>query len=368
MTKQLISYIAPAAPATRRLAYGNEPFLRPEIGFTPKWYRMALEIDFGKPWHTNVVYRRQSLLAIRNELKKRFPDTCIGQIDEPDQPMDLLTGVFGACTVAGLFGIPIVYSPDNWPNCEHRYLANEQIDALTVPDLNNNGFFQSLLSQVDYIAKIEGTAKGFINWQGVLNNALRLRGETLFFDLFDCPDRVQHLFQVICDTMILAAKRLYEKQAHAGFIPEFFTISNCSVNMISPQQYEVFILPQDKQLAEAFGCIGIHNCSWDASPYLKHYAAIPNLGYIDMGLQSDLSKARHLFPAARRALMYTPMDLANKTMTTIHENLEYIAENYGPCDVIVADIEAGTPDEKVLEFVDLCHRISKQFNSKKKTV
>lgn len=32
--KQLISYIALSAPATRRPADGDEPFLRPEIGFT----------------------------------------------------------------------------------------------------------------------------------------------------------------------------------------------------------------------------------------------------------------------------------------------------------------------------------------------
>ena len=46
--RQLISYIAPGAPATRRPAEGNEPFLRPEIGFTPAWYRQHLDISFGE--------------------------------------------------------------------------------------------------------------------------------------------------------------------------------------------------------------------------------------------------------------------------------------------------------------------------------
>ena len=49
---QLVSYIAPGAPATRRPAEGNEPFLRPEIGFTPAWYRQHLDIDFGERFHT----------------------------------------------------------------------------------------------------------------------------------------------------------------------------------------------------------------------------------------------------------------------------------------------------------------------------
>ena len=45
--KQLISYIAPRASATRQPATGNEAFLRPEIGFTAKWYHDVLGIDFG---------------------------------------------------------------------------------------------------------------------------------------------------------------------------------------------------------------------------------------------------------------------------------------------------------------------------------
>jgi hypothetical protein len=34
---------------------------------------------------------------------------------------------------------------------------------------------------------------------------------------------------------------------------------------------------------------------------------------IEVGLDSDLERARRAFPQARRALMYTAMDLANKT-------------------------------------------------------
>ncbi|MBV5313159.1 MAG: hypothetical protein JZU47_07665, partial [Prolixibacteraceae bacterium] len=74
-TKQLISYIAPGAPATRRPASGPLPFLRPEIGFTPKWYRSALGIDFGEKWHTNPEYRRETRLQMYAELENRFPET-----------------------------------------------------------------------------------------------------------------------------------------------------------------------------------------------------------------------------------------------------------------------------------------------------
>src|SRR5574340_1034184 len=104
---RFISYIAPGAPATRRPAPGDEPFLRPEVGFTPRWYREALGIDFGRRWHTEVRYRRETVLAMRHELRRRFPGTRIGGIDRPEAPLDLLTGAFGTCTVAAIFGLPI---------------------------------------------------------------------------------------------------------------------------------------------------------------------------------------------------------------------------------------------------------------------
>ena len=49
--KQLISYIAPGAPATRRPETAELPFLRPEIGFTPRWYAKSAFSRLRKSSH-----------------------------------------------------------------------------------------------------------------------------------------------------------------------------------------------------------------------------------------------------------------------------------------------------------------------------
>ncbi len=356
---QLSSYIAPAAPATRRPVDGELPYLRPEIGFTPAWYRQYLDIDFGERWHTDPVYRKESVLDMRRILNQRFPDTHFGNTD---LPLDLLTGTHGACTIAGIYGIPIRYEKQNWPAYESNYFTDEQMSELVPPDLDSNPFFNALLEQVVQIKTMQGSVTGFINWQGILNNAQRLRGQQLFMDMYERPELVKHLFECVYKTMTDAAKRLYKVQADAGFKVSFFTISNCLVNMLSADLYREFVLPFDKRLAEEFGCIGIHNCAWTADPYLESYAEIPNVGYIDMGLHSDLVKSKELFPQARRAIMYTPMDLANKSYQEILADLERIATDYGPCDIVAADIEAGTPDDRILFFINTCKAISKRYN------
>jgi hypothetical protein len=45
-------------------------------------------------------------------------------------------------------------------------------------------------------------------------------------------------------------------------------------------------------------------------------------------------------------------------------NLEKIASRYAPCDVVVADIEAGTPDERILAFLKLCDRINNRMENR----
>lgn len=85
------------------------------------------------------------------------------------------------------------------------------------------------------------------------------------------------------------------------------------------------LLPFDQRLDSIYGCGGIHNCAWNATPYLEAYAQVPGVGYVGLGIKSDLARAKSLFPAARRAVMYTPMDAANKTMPEITADFERMA-------------------------------------------
>jgi hypothetical protein len=357
--KQLISYIAPAAPATRRLATGQEADMRLEIGFTPNWYRNRTGIDFGEQWHNDPAYRKQTVAAMRSTLLSVFPGMNIGAMS--DKP-DLLTGIYGACTVAAIYGIPIIYSQNNWPNCAAKHLNDLEIEKLQPPVLESNAFFEKLIRQLEWIHHDQGSIIGFINWQGVLNNAHRLRGEELFTDMFTRPELTLHLMDCVCDTMIDACRRIRHMQELSGESYNFFTVSNCLVNMISPEQYRDFVMPYDLRIAEAFELFGIHNCAWNADHYLEYYAQVNNLGYIDMGILSDLGKARKLFPEARRAVMYTPMDLSSKSIDSIRSDMIRIAKDYAPCDIVVADIETSVPDEKVKALYGIVHELNSPNN------
>lgn len=358
---QLRYYIALAAPPTRTAVDGSEAFMRAEVGFNLLWFtRYCPGVSFSSRWHQDVDYRLKCHEIMSTEVRRRFPGRNIGGVND-DEPADLLTGVYGGTVVAGMFGQPIKYFHDTWPVAKGTALTNSQADSLAAVEPESNVLFQNILKQVDRIEQLTGTIRGYLNWQGALNTAFRLRGEKIFTDLHDCPQRAQHVFECVATTMIDGIKKLYERQRRAGFDVEFATISNCVVNMISPEHYRAHVLPYDLKIRNEFKNFGIHNCSWVVDPYMEAYATVPGLGYIDMGMTSDFREAKRLFADCRRNVLYTSMDMADKSHEQIRADFERIARDLAPCDVGLLNLGPEVADEQVVYFMDLCEQLSSEY-------
>lgn len=335
--------------------------MRVEFGFTPKWYRETLDIDFSERWHEDPRYRAGTVLAMRRELNRRFPELGLGGAETPENAWTL-DGVYGALPVAMMLGAEAEYYSDNWPAARIHPLDAEAAGRLEPPDLDNCPIMDGLMRQMDVIEAECGVVRGYVNWQGVLNTAYRLRGQDVLMDLAVDAPLARHLFDVVTETIIEAARMVYARQRETGVDNRHLVVSNCLVNMVSTEQYEEFLLPCDKRISEAFELFGVHNCAWNIDPYRDAYArlrpaGVP-LGYIDMGMNSDLAAAKRCFPATRRAVMYTPTDLASKALPAIEEDLKRVRDGLAPCDIVAADIEAGTPDERVRQFAEIARRLA----------
>jgi len=334
--------------------------MRPEAGFNPSWFHKYCDVDFSHRWHSDPDYRLQCHRLMSDEIRRRFPGRDIGGVNDSEPP-DLLTGVYGSAVVPAILGQSVKYFDDKWPAPYGKPLTDAEADSLSPADLENNEFFQGILNQLDRIEQLTGTARGYLNWQGVLNTAFRLRGEKIFTDLFDTPERAHHIFECVATTMIDGIKKLHQRQRQAGVDDKFATISNCVVNMISSAHYEEHLLPFDLKIRAGFENFGIHNCAWVVDPYMEAYATVSRLGYIDMGITSDLKKAKRLFPDARRNILYTSMDLANKSEDRIRDDFEKIATQLAPCDVGLPDIEVDVSDERIMFAMDLCEEFSSRY-------
>jgi hypothetical protein len=355
--KQLRYYIAAGAPPLRTPATGNEPFMRPEVGFNPSWFHARLGVDFGRKWHGSPEYRLAAAGRMHAELRRRFPGRNIAE-SESDGPPDILTGLFGIAVMGLFFDHSVSYFPDKWPVSVGEPLSDDAARRLTVPDIENHPSFHEIVRQVEACKRLTGSACGFLNWQGVLNTAFKLRGEQILMDFHTDPELARHVLEVVAEAIIRGVKALYRVQQGLGTAYDFATVANCTVNMISGEHYREFVLPFDKRIRSVFGAFGIHNCAWNATAYLEHEGSVPGLGYIDMGIETDLALARRLIPDARRNLLYRSVDLKQKSETALRADFERIARELAPCDVGLPDIETDVPDERILHAMDWCAEFS----------
>jgi hypothetical protein len=266
--------------------------------------------------------------------------------------------VHGIKLIPMIYGLGVQYFPDDWPNnLPGDFLPKEWLEKLEPFDVNEAPVVRQLLGQMDIIEEKFGPVHGYLNYQGIMNIALKLRGNDIFLDIYDDPDFVHHLFGHIADTIGKVSKLVQERQRRSGFYVNLLSMSNCVMNMISPDQYREFVLPCDSALSREYERFGIHTCNWNVTPYIDVLRSIEKIGYIDMGMMSDMRRVREVYPDARRAVLYPPVQLEQKNLGQIEKDIKTIYQNLAPCDIVMADVTETTPDSRVRDFLAIVERI-----------
>ncbi len=361
----LRNHIPLGAPATREPVDGTEGYLRVSLGFTPRWFRSRLGIDFSRAWHVDPEYRAASLLAMRRHLHDCFPTV---PYFRPVMDGDIerscwtLSGVNGIMTIPLLYGIEPRYAADGWPDArDGMHVPRAEIAVDGPLDLDRHPVLVDLYRQIGVIRDRSGPVHGYLNYQGLMNVALKVRGNDFFLDLVDDPDWAHRFLGHVAETIAAVSGRIQAMQRSSGFAVDLLSMSNCVMNMISPGQYEEFVLPLDRDLGARYPRFGIHTCNWKADPYLASLRKIPRMGYLDTGIDSDLERMRALFPDTRRAVLYGPVALETRTLDALGADFRRIAKLAGPCDLVLADVESTTGDGRVRDALAIASELDREF-------
>lgn len=364
----LRNHIPLSGPAMREPCTGDEEFMRPSVGFTPQWYHERLGIDFSEIWHTDPRYRYKSLVDMKELLHALFPslENFLPEYDEEgtEHSCATVSGVYGIMLLSGIYGIPLLFRKDQWPDAaDSSSIPKEELKDL--PPFNEEYLMQhplviNLFRQMDEIEHTWKMVHGYLNYQGIINVAVKTAGTDIFIDMIDDPEYVHQLLSHIAGTIETLCKMVQKRQRKSGFQVNLLSMSNCTMNMISPSHYEEFLLPLDSSLSRKYPRFGIHTCSWVIDPYLDVLQKIPKMGYLDTGMKSDLLRVRELFHETRRAVLYHPGDLISKSMGEIFSDFDRLRKEYAPCDVVLADIDTGTPDGKLQDVISCIEELSRK--------
>ncbi|MFH0964411.1 MAG: uroporphyrinogen decarboxylase family protein [Planctomycetota bacterium] len=198
---------------------------------------------------------------------------------------------FGTVQVASAFGVPVRVLEETPPAAGAPVLATAgAVRELAVPSPEDAGIFPRVWEFRDYLERNRPSwlAVQHPDIQSPFNTAHLIRGDGIFTDFYDSPDDARELLRKVTDFMILLARKMASRLRETpgwfvdwgGLWEGAFRICNCSMQMISPEFYRSFVLPEDRRFFEAVGGGRLHYCGRSAA-VLREFFAIPGLSCID---------------------------------------------------------------------------------------
>jgi len=187
-----------------------------------------------------------------------------------DDCVPVLRVNFGTGQVAAAFGCQLIEPSGSLPAVKGPVIKNiQEIHELPTPGLDA-GWYPKLKKWTEIWQEHlpEGIHIQHPDIQSPFNTAHLVRGNDIFTDFYDNPEEVGLLLKKITDYMIDLIPYL-RKMIHAE--DDWFfdwgsmwkgtcRISNCSTDMIGPELYLKYVLPQDMRFIKSAGGGRIHYC------------------------------------------------------------------------------------------------------------
>jgi hypothetical protein len=235
------------------------------------------------PWEERLA---DPLVMLRAELESLRPHLEIGDDRVPSVRVQ-----FGTAQIAAAFGCEMFIPENNLPAAGTHVLKNAA-DAydLEIPPMDA-GWYGKLAEWTecwkDHLPA--GVHIQHPDIQSAFNSAHLIRGNDILIDFFDDPDAVDALLDKVTDFMILITRHV---KAAISNDPDWFfdwgslwkgcaRISNCSMQMISPELYRTHVLPRDIRFFEAVGGGRMHYCGITEA-VISEFFKVPSITGLDV--------------------------------------------------------------------------------------
>jgi hypothetical protein len=314
-------------------------------GFMPAWWENEYRITFGRSFHLDPETHRGTLVKMESILKERFgdlPNFLTVSDYSHSYPVERR---YGDGFIPALFDGEVFFDDaSGHPYAYPFELTGEQARELSIPDVKNHPVIKSLFDEGKGGFEKTTGEQGF---EGVINIAYKLLGEEMFIYMSQNPDLVHHVFEVVWHTINSAVHTVRKWQDPLREKPTYFVQCDCLINMISSRMYREQLLEFEKKFTKSFDIYGIHTCNWTVDPYLDAIAEVDDLGYLDMGPESNLDLVHRLFPDLRPTVFFPPERFKSLEVGQIRMEISELGKRIHKGYILLSDLEAGTEDSQI---------------------
>jgi hypothetical protein len=204
-----------------------------------------------------------------------------------------------------------------------------------------------------------GYLTGDVNWGGVLNIAMDLRGDQIMLDLMMSPDEVKEYFNSIAGVISKFTDQVKSATGTTSVsvtrtvrhLPKpVFLHSECSHTMVSCEDYEQFLMPIDVKWSKEKEYFGIHYCGNDPHRYAESFAKLPKLDFLDLGWGGDVAHLRKFLPHTFFNIRLSPVELVKMSVEEIRNIVtKLVNESADPAltGVCCINMDDKVTDEKI---------------------
>lgn len=322
------------------------------VGFYPDWFNQEYGIAFDEKYYFDPETRIEARMEMEKRMYERFGDVGLGNPNP--EPKPLIT--FGMVMLPAIFGCEIVFKKEALPWAMPLNLSEDEVIKLQVPDIFNSHPMTDMIKQIGYLQDKYGKVVGDINITGVQNLALKIRGEQLYIDYFENPELCHHLLKICTESIIQLFQYTY-KITGTGAVdvtpmcdPKLFVFPNCTIEQISLETYEKYVLDYDNLVADACNPVGVHHCG-SVNQVLDGYAKIHHLEFIEIGFGSDVKRTREVCgPDVAVNARINPVLMKNGTTEEVAAEVRRLIDLGAPLHNFSIDtvgLTYRTPDENV---------------------
>jgi hypothetical protein len=353
------------------------PMLPVDIVLAPSWWFRNEGITFDEDFFYNPTRRVEVERQMEKSLYERWGKFGLGENRNKDLPIIGPVHLAAGYLISEMLGCKVEYCQDSPPLVVPAERENLHVDPDSAFRSQAFGRFMQL---VDSLKLRFGSLLGDVNWSGVLNLALDLRGQRLFTDIFDRPSHVLHLINSI-GTVIEKFVGGVERETGTSsvsvnrtvrfFDKPIFLHSECSHTMISTSDYEKLFMPIDRYWSQRFRPFGIHYCGKDPHRYADVFSQLPHLDFLDVGCGGDIQKLRKSLPDTFLNIRLSPVEIIRQSTGDIQEVITgLVRDSADPylTGICCINMDDGVGDEKIMAIFETVHELRLHYMSGKSRV
>ncbi|NLF69475.1 MAG: hypothetical protein GX575_10525 [Candidatus Anammoximicrobium sp.] len=348
----------------------THPLLPVEIVLAPDWWHRHAGICFDPDFFFHPARRMEDERKMERVLSERWGRCGLSADADTDVPLVGATHLAAGYLLSEMMGCRVEYLESAPPQVIPAGLDRPQTDPKAAFHSDAFRRFQTMREQ---LRSRYGRLAGDVNWNGVLNLALDLRGQDLYLDFIDQPEQVAAFFRDIAAVIDRFTDSIQRETGTSSisvnrtvrfFERPVYLHSECSLTMISVEDYERFLLPFDLAWSARHEMFGIHYCGRDPHRYAQAFAKIPNLRFLDAGWGGDLRVLRRHLPDTFLNIRLGPVDLVQMTPDEIRAVVHrLVADAGGPANagLCCINLDATVRDEQIAAIFEAAEEIRRAY-------